>query len=59
MGWIVAILVSGLGIGYFVGDAVLHPYLYGLFVSSLFLVPLWVLNALVGGIVDALFGKRR
>ena len=59
MGWIIAILVSGLGIGYFVGDAVLYPYLYGLMVSSLFLVPMWVVSSLVGGFIDALFGKRK
>ena len=59
MGWIIAILVSGVGIGYFIGDAVTHPYFYGLMVSSIFLVPMWVVSSLVGGFIDALFGKRK
>lgn len=59
MGWIIAILVSGLGIGYFIGDAVGHPYIYGFMVSSIILVPMWALNSLVGGFIDALFGKRK
>lgn len=59
MGWIIAILVSGLGIGYFIGDAVGHPYIYGLMVSSIILVPLWVASSFINALFDALFGKRK
>ena len=59
MGWIVAILVIGVAIGAGVGDAVLHPYLYGLFIASILIVPLWIATSLAGAIINALFGRRK
>ena len=47
MGWIM------------VGGAVLHPLLYGLFIASILIVPLWLGSSIVYGIIDAIFGKRR
>ena len=40
MGWIIAILVIGLAIAGLVGETVLHPLLYGLFIASILIVPL-------------------
>ena len=59
MGWIIAILVIGLAIAGLVGGAVLHPLLYGLFIASILIVPLWLGSSIVYGIIDAIFGKRR
>lgn len=59
MGWIVAILVVGVAIGAGVGDTVLHPYLYGLFIASILIVPLWVASSVAGAIINALFGRRK
>ncbi len=42
MGWIIAILVIRLAIAGLVGGAVLHPLLYGLFIASILIVPLWL-----------------
>ena len=54
MGWILAILIIGGGIGFFIGDAVNYPYLYGWIVTSMFVVPL----AFVSFIWDMIFGRR-
>ena len=59
MGLIIAILVIGLAIAGLVGGAVLHPLLYGLFIASILIVPLWLGSSIVYGIIDAIFGKRR
>lgn len=59
MGWIAAILVVGLAIGAGVGDTVLHPYLYGLFIASILIVPLWIATSLAGAIINAIFGRRK
>lgn len=59
MGWTIAILVIGLAIAGLVGGAVLHPLLYGLFIASILIVPLWLGSSIVYGIIDAIFGKRR
>ena len=59
MGWILAILVVGLAIGTGVGDTVLHPYLYGLFVASILIVPLWIASSVAGAIINAIFGRRK
>ena len=59
MGWIIAILVIGLAIAGLVGGAVLHLPLYGLFIASILIVPLWLGSSIVNGIIDAIFGKRR
>ena len=59
MGWILAILVVGVAIGSGVGDAVLHPYLYGLFIASILIVPLWIATSLAGVIINAIFGRRK
>ena len=59
MGWIIAILVIGLAIAGLVGGAVLHPPLYGLFIASILIVPLWLGSSIVNGIIDSIFGKRR
>ena len=56
---IIAILVIGLAIAGLVGGAVLHPLLYGLFIASILIVPLWLGSSIVYGIIDAIFGKRR
>lgn len=59
MDWVMAILVVGLAIGAGVGDAVPHPYLYGLFIASILIVPLWVATSLAGAIINAIFGRRK
>lgn len=59
MGWIIATLVIGLAIAGLVGETVLHPLLYGLFIASILIVPLWLGSSIVNGIIDAIFGKRR
>lgn len=59
MGWILAILVVGLAIGGLVGGTVLHPFLYGLLITSVVIVPLWLASSLVDCVLNALFGRRR
>lgn len=59
MGWIIAILVIGVAIAGLVGGTVLHPLLYGLFIASMLIVPLWIGSSIVNGIMNAIFGKRR
>lgn len=59
MGWILAISVVGLTIGFGVGDAVLYPYLYGLLIASILIVPLWIATSVVGAIINAVFGRRK
>lgn len=59
MGWILAILVVGVAIGGLVGGTVLHPLLYGLFIASILLVPLWLGSSIVDGVINSIFGKRR
>lgn len=59
MGWIIAILVVGMAIAGLVGGTVLHPVLYGLFIASILIVPLWLGSSIVNGIINAIFGKRR
>ena len=59
MGWILAILIVTVAIGAGVGDAVSSPYLYGLFVASILIVPLWIACSVVGAIIDAIFGRRK
>lgn len=59
MGWILAILVVSVVVGVSVEDAVLHPYLYGLLVASIVIVPIWVASSVVGAIIDRIFGRRK
>lgn len=59
MGWIIAILVVGMAIAGLVGGTVLHPLLYGLFIASILIAPLWLGSSIVDGIINAIFGKRR
>lgn len=59
VGWILAILVVGLVIGGLVGCAVLHPFLYGLLVAAIVIVPLWLVFSLANGIINEIFGKRK
>lgn len=59
MGWIIAILLIGLAISGLVGGTVLHPLLYGLFIASMLIVPLWFGSTIINGIINAIFGKRR
>lgn len=59
MGWILAILVVAVAIGGLVGDTVLHPYLYGLFIASILIVPLWIASSVAGAIINAIFGRRK
>lgn len=59
MGWIIAILVVGMAIAGLVGGTVLHPLLYGLFIASILIAPLWLGSTIVNGIINAIFGKRR
>lgn len=58
MGWIIAILVIGLAIAGLVGGTVLHPLLYGLFIASIVIAPLWLGSSIVNSIINAIFGKR-
>ena len=57
MGWILAILVVGLAIGTLVGGTVLHPYLYGLFIAAIVIVPAWIVSSAVGAIFKGIFGR--
>ena len=59
MGWILTILVVGLAIGGLVGGTVLHPFLYGLLIAAIVIVPLWLACSLVNGVLSALFGRRK
>ena len=59
MGWILAILVVGLAIGGLVGGTVLHPFLYGLLVAAIIIIPLWLASSLVDCVLHALFGRRK
>lgn len=59
MGWIIAILVIGVAISGLVGGTVLHPFIYGLFIASILIVPLWLGSSIVNGIINVIFGKRR
>lgn len=59
MGWILVILVVGVAIGGLVGGTVLHPLLYGLFIASILLVPLWIGSSIVDGVINSIFGKRQ
>lgn len=59
MGWIVAILVVGVAIGAGVGDVVLHPFLYGLFIASILIVPLWIASSVAGAIINAIFRRHK
>lgn len=59
MGWILAILIVGAAIGGLVGGTVFHPFLYGLFIASILLVPLWLGSSIVDGVINSIFGKRR
>lgn len=59
MGWIIAILVVGMAIAGLVGGTVLHPLLYGLFIASILIAPLWLGSSIVNGIINAIFGKKR
>jgi hypothetical protein len=59
VGWIIAILVVGMAIAGLVGGTVLHPLLYGLFIASILIAPLWLGSSIVNGIINAIFGKKR
>lgn len=59
MGWILAILVVGLAIGGLVGGTVLRPFLYGLLVAAIIIIPLWLASSLVDCVLNALFGRRK
>lgn len=59
MGWVLAIVVVGLAIGGLVGGTVLHPFLYGLIVASILIVPLWITSSVVGAIINSIFGRRK
>lgn len=58
MGWILLTIVAGLAIGGLVGGTVLHPFLYGLFVAAIIIVPLWIASSIVGAIFNGIFGRR-
>lgn len=59
MGWLIAILVIGLAIAGLVGGTVLHPFLYGLFIASIIVAPMWLGSSIINGIINAIFGKKR
>lgn len=59
IGWIIALLVVGMAIGGLVGGAVLHPFLYGFFIASILIGPLWLGSSIIDGIINTIFGKRR
>lgn len=57
MGWVLAILVVGMGIGGLAGGAVLHPLFYGLLIASILIVPLWIGSSVVGAVINMIFGR--
>lgn len=59
MGWIVAMLVVTVAVGAGVGDAVSDPYLYGLVVASILIVPVWIAYSVFCAIFKAIFGRRK
>lgn len=59
MGWIIAIIVVGLVIGGLVGGTVLHPFLYGLLIAAIVIVPLWLFSSAFSELLNAMFGRRR
>lgn len=59
MGWIVAMLVVTVAVGAGVGDAVSDPYLYGLVVASILIVPVWIAYSVFCAIMNAIFGRRK
>lgn len=58
VGWIIAILIAGMAIAGLVGGSVLHPFLYGLFIASILIVPFWLGSSIVGSIINAIFRKK-
>lgn len=58
MGWILLMIVVGLAIGGLVGGTALHPFLYGLFIAAIVIVPLWMASSIVGAIFNGIFGRR-
>lgn len=59
MGWMVAMLAITVVVGAGVGDAVSDPYLYGLVVASILIVPVWIAYSVLGVIINAIFGRRK
>ena len=58
MGWLIAFIV----IAAFVATAVtgvLYPVLYGIFIAAIVIVPLWLAWTVGGGIINALFGRKK
>lgn len=58
MGWIIAFIAITIFIVTGV-TGVAHPLLYGIFIAAVILVPLFLGNGVITGIIDALFGRRR
>ena len=58
MGWVIAWLALAIFIGTGVAG-VGHPILYGFFVSTVVVGLMRLLYGFFGGIIDALFGRRR
>lgn len=58
MGWIIAFIAITIFIATGV-TGVAHPLLYGIFIAAVILVPLFLGNGVINGIIDALFGRRR
>ena len=58
MGWLLAFAIIAIAVAALVGGAVLHPVLYGLFIATVLLVPLWLGSSIVSGIIDSVFGRR-
>lgn len=59
MGWLIAWLGLAVFIGIGCAATVGHPILYGFFVSTVVVGLLWALNAFFGGIIDAIFGRKK
>ena len=59
MSWILAFVIIAVGVAALVGGAVLHPFLYGLFIAAVLVIPVWLLSSVLDGIVGSIFGRRR
>ena len=59
MGWFVAWLMLGLGLGALCQGAVGMPFLYGLFIVGIILLPIAVICGAVNSVIDGIFGRRR
>lgn len=59
MCWLIAWLVLVLGLGAFCQRTVGMPFLYGLFIVGIVLLPIAVVCGAVNSVIDAIFGRRR